>query len=166
MEKFERILPYRLEHAVATLVAGFVGMDERRQGQFAQHGLDHPGLEITLSADILCSEHRPTAGEDGEPPKQSAFLVAQQVVAPVECRAQRLLPGQGSCIAACQHADALIKAIDDRRQRPAGKLRGGKLDGQGNTVKPGADPRNLSGMGGGKLKAWNSLGRARTEEPD
>src|SRR5205823_14013692 len=55
---------------------------------------------FVVSADRLGGLQAPATGDDGKPPQQRSLLVGEQIVAPIDGGAERLLPRQGGAAAA------------------------------------------------------------------
>ncbi|WP_209644725.1 hypothetical protein [Kibdelosporangium banguiense] len=122
----------RLEHAVP-------------QGAFAdrhQQGLVHQrveDLQCVAAADMLGRRDRRATREDREPPQDCAFLVGEQVPAPVDHRPQRLMARERGPVAAREQTEPVVQ--------PAGQLLGGhrshpgrgQFDGQRHAVQRTAD---------------------------
>ena len=83
----EGVLPNRLEHREARLLIGPLQSDEALVDQRCQP-VEY--VEVA-SANSLGRLERPAAGEDGEAGEEPAARLAQEVVAPVERRAQCLM---------------------------------------------------------------------------
>ena len=71
------------------------------------------------------------AGEDGKPPQQRLLALGQQVVAPVDGGAQRLLPWRGRPVAGGQQAEPVGDPHPDLLHRQRADPGGGQLDASG-----------------------------------
>ena len=94
----------------------------------------------TASHDRLHGVEGPPAGEDGERAEHAARRVVEQVVAPVDRRAQRALPLGQVARAARQQREALVEPLQQLRSARAADAGGGQLDGQRQPVQAPADP--------------------------
>ena len=138
LKSFGGVLPQRLQHPVP---AGGAGFDD-------DHGLfDEPadGVEdlagrcVLVSDDILSRHQRPTALEHREPVEHALLGLRQQLVAPVDGGAQRLLPCFGGAGAGGEQGEPVREPLGhlDRRQRrhPGG----GELEGERDAVEGPGD---------------------------
>ena len=73
----------------------------------------------------------------------AARASSQEVVAPVDQRAQRLLARQRGAVAAGQQPEAIVQALGDLLDRQRAHARRGELDRERNAVEPPADVRRL-----------------------
>jgi hypothetical protein len=92
-DKFlERIRPYRLEQSPATGRFRSIQCDKRLGNQTCDL-IEDNGRGATLVAHygVRSFEREPT-GENTQPAQQASFRLRQQFIAPVECRAQGLMP--------------------------------------------------------------------------
>ena len=87
LEPIVRVLADRLQHAKPVVLA--VHLHERLVNERLQFVDDHLAR---VSADGFGVHEGAPAGEDGHAPEQTLLRVRQQRVAPVNRRAQRLLP--------------------------------------------------------------------------
>ena len=74
-------------------------------------------VEAVARADLLGRLQLEAAGEDREPAEQQLLVRLEQVVAPLERRGQRLLPGRRGVAAAAQQAEAVVEPV---RRSPRG----------------------------------------------
>ena len=79
------------------------------------------------------------AGEHGEPFEDALLVVEEELVAPVDDGAQRLLAGQGRARPAGQEAEPVVEPSGDLRDRERSGAGGRQLDGERQPVEPGAD---------------------------
>ena len=79
------------------------------------------------------------AGEDREPHEHLALRVEQQVVAPVDHRPKRLLPGQCGPRPAGEQAKPIVEAFDQLGERQRAQAGGGELHRQWQAIEPAAD---------------------------
>ena len=93
-------------------------------------------IEVRI-ADVLRSDQREAADEDGEAPEDLLLLGRKEVVAPLDRRAQRLLPRVG--VAASRQRSRRWRALEDllRGERP--RARGGQLDREREVVETAAE---------------------------
>ena len=147
------VLADRLEQAVARLAAGAVGDDERLLDQRRDEIEDRLGLERVGGGYGLGGIEREAAREDGQPAQQRPLGLGEEVVAPVDQRAQRLLAAQRGARAAGEQAEAVAEAVGDllgRQHRDAG---GRQLDRERYPVEPMADLRDRGRVLGGEREA-------------
>ena len=82
---------------------------------------------------------REIAGEDRQPPKHRRLLFRQQIVAPVQRRAQGLMPRQRGAPARGQQPEAVVEQDRDLFRPPHERTRSGELDGKRNAVEATTD---------------------------
>src|SRR5262245_56486878 len=108
-EALPRILPNRLEQPVATacvaLLHGHEALVDER-GQVIEHSAV---LDVAADADALRRVERPSSGKYRQPPEQELLRILQEVVAPVDERAQRLLARQRCARSSGQEPEAMIQ---------------------------------------------------------
>ncbi len=78
-------------------------------------------------------------GEHGQAAEDRPLRLGQQVVAPVDRRPQRLVPGDGGPAAAGQQAEPVVEAGRDLLDRERPDARGGELDGERDAVQATAE---------------------------
>ena len=113
VEFFARIGPRRFEQPVATVAAFGFRQDERFVDERCEHVEDVELVEIEAASDRDCALEREPVDENAETPKQRAFPLVEQIVAPVDQRTQRLLARQHVAAPARQDAEALIEPAMD-----------------------------------------------------
>ena len=131
------ILADRLERPVAAGLG--LQADERfldQRGQEFQHVCD---VEPRSGADSFGPLQRPAAGKHGESPEQRALYQVQQIVAPVDQRAQRLLARRCCSAALRQQPEAIVEPFGNRLHRQRAQPRGGELDGERDAVEAATD---------------------------
>jgi hypothetical protein len=122
-ESFQRVLADRLEHPEPLPgVADQALADERLERVELRTG------------DLLRRRKGAPACEDGQPGEQATLGVIEQLVAPVDGRAQRLLAWvEVACSA--KEIEPAADALKDLRRRQDGRARRRELDGQGQAVQ-------------------------------
>ena len=85
---------------------------------------------------------REWAGEDREATQQLTLRLAQQLIAPVECRTQRPMPGQRGTAATCQQRETIVQSARDLLDAQCRRPGGGELDGERYAVKMAANRRD------------------------
>ncbi len=75
--------------------------------------------------DLLGRGERETAAEGGEPPEDRALVRGEQVIAPVEGRAQRLMAARRVAGPARQHREDVVETLGQLRGRQNPYPRGG-----------------------------------------
>ena len=153
----------RFEQAIARLALAF-GDHQRLVDQLREE-VEHLPLIDALVARHALREFQPeAAGEDTEAPEHRALFVGQQADAPLQRRAQRLVPAQLHPRHAGQHVEHLVEArlqADDAQQRHAG---GGQLDRQRDAVEAPADVDHRLDVVRAEAKARVDRVRARHEQ--
>ena len=129
----------RVELAEAADAFDLLGLDEALVGQ-RHDPVEHVAADLVgRPADRLGRLDVEAAGERGQPPQEPPLALAQQVVAPGDRAAQRLLALGQVARSRGQHAELLLEAAQDRVGRQ--ELRPGRrqLDRERHPVEPGAD---------------------------
>jgi hypothetical protein len=122
LELLARVIPNRLEHEEARLSVG------------SRLGAEETVLEQRLDAVEVGSAHRvrrieaESAGEDAQPREQAPVLFVQQIEAPVERCAQRLLALGTVARAAAQKFEPPAEPRKERLRRQELHPRRGELD--------------------------------------
>ena len=138
-EPFPAVLPERLELAEPGVCAGVGDGDQGLVGQSAQRIEDLAGRHLLVGTDGLGRGQAAAATEHRQPGEQAAFVLEQQVVAPVHHRPERLLAGQGGAGTPGEQPEAVAEPFGQGGQRQRTQTGGGELNGQGQVVEPAAD---------------------------
>lgn len=165
-ELLRGVLADRLQHAVSRLARDLgVGQDQRLVDQVAEHPQDVLGPQSAARADLLGHVERPPAGEDRQPPQQDPLGLVEQLVAPVDRRPERLLPGRGRSVAHRQQPEPVLDPGVDllHGQHPA--QGGGELDGERHPVERRAEPGDVRRVLLGHGEAPRGGGGTVDEEP-
>ena len=113
-----------------------------KQGLGHQAGDAVSGGPCRAANDRRRRVQREAPGEHRQPPQHDPFGVWQQVMAPVQRRAQRLVARQRRPATASQQGKAIVKTCQDmfdpQRNRPCGS----KFDRQRHAVEPSANRAN------------------------
>src|SRR5216684_963043 len=92
IEAFPRVLTDRLEKVETQPLWTLVFNSNERFVEQLLEELQHPiYLDIVAAHDVLGCRQRPPPAKDGEPAQQHQLRLRQELVAPVERRAQRLV---------------------------------------------------------------------------
>ena len=145
-EPLRRVLPDRLQHAVARL-APKVRCDQRlldQSGQDREH-------RTVVSRDLFGGGQAEPTGEDREPTQQPLLVPGQQVVAPVQRRGHGPVPFRP--VPAADQAEGRAQPVEQGRRRQQPGVGGGQLQGQRQPVQPPADRRHRGRGGGGELQS-------------
>ncbi len=114
-------------------------------------------------ADGLGGRGGTAAGEHGQAREQQLLVGRQQVVAPVDCRAKRVLAfGQ---VAGAAARELQRQEREELGGRVLARARGRELDRQREAVEPAADLGDLVCLLARPAEAGRDRGRARDEEP-
>src|SRR5439155_3048295 len=140
-ELFAGVRARRLEQPIRRGSAAEVGRNERL-GHEVRHALDDVrARELRARRDRGGGVEREASREHRQPPQDDALRLGQQLVAPVERRAQRLLARQRRAAAACEEPEAIVEPRRDAFDAERGDARGGELDGERHAVEAAADGR-------------------------
>src|SRR5262249_36950961 len=95
---------------------------------------DLDGIEIRAT-DLVRRIEPKTAGENADAREEALYFDVQEIVAPIECRAKRLLPLRPVARYAAKHVRALVEPREEclRGQQP--HARGRELDGERQAVQ-------------------------------
>ena len=129
----------------ASAAVGF-GEDQRLLDESSEGVQDVHGVDRLAGAHRLRRLERRPAGEDREPAQDGPLRLGQQVVAPVDGGAQRLVPGEGRPAAAGQEAEAVVQPGRDLLHRQGAHPGGGQLDGQRHAVEAAAQLGHRAGV--------------------
>ena len=144
MQPFLRVLAHRLQQPVA--LAPGVHHDERLFDQGDQE-VDGAGFaRVAAVAHGSCSLQRPAAREHRQALQKGALGSRQQVVAPVDRGAQRLVVRHGGRVALGEQAEALVQSRGDLVHRKRIHARRRELDGERDAVETPADVRDGRGV--------------------
>ena len=104
---------------------------------------DLAARDRAAGAHVLGRLQREAAGEDGQAPEEHALLAGEQVVAPLDRGAQRLLARARGAAAGGEHVEAVAQPRRDLVERERRHARRGQLDGQRHAVEAaGRSPRS------------------------
>src|SRR5947209_17633170 len=112
-ENLQPILADRLQHQEAWFLAFLLGLLQQAFVDKRSNALQYLPCFTTVftcSADCLYCLQSITTNEDGEPPEESLLRGIEQVIAPCNRVAQRLLPCRYVTRGACQHRQPLIQS--------------------------------------------------------
>ena len=124
----------RLQHPQPS--TGTVELDER---------LVHQRLELVeaararVRADGFDVGERATAGEHRQPPEQALLLLVEQRVAPLDRRAQRLLPPRRVARARGEQVERMLEPLEQRLRSQEPEPRSGELERERQPVETPAD---------------------------
>ena len=102
------------------------------------------------AADRLGGIQRAAAGEHGQPGEQRPLARLEQLVAPVDRRAQRVLAGGRVARAGREQVKAVLEPREHRRRVEQLGARGGQLEGEREPVEGPADAGDRAGVGIGQ----------------
>ena len=134
-----RVRPGRLKQPVARLFRVELGADERLVDERRDDVEGFKFVELVVRSDCCRALKREAVDEDSEPPKESTLALGEQVVTPIDQRAQGLLARQDVTAAAGEHAEPLIQTSTQFGRPQNRNARGGQFDRECNTVEAAAD---------------------------
>ena len=141
-EFFEPIGPHRVEQPIARDGAARHPSDERLRDQIGDAVHDFRRRDLGARNNRACRFQAEDAGEYRQAPQDHPLGLAQQLVAPVERRPQRLVARQGGAPAAGQDPEAIVEVCGDLLNSEHGGARRRQLDRQRDAVEPPADRRD------------------------
>ena len=137
-ELLEPELPDRLQHAEARVRVGCgQGPHQTLVGEGGDAGEDIE--RAVLTKDRLRRLERPTATEDGQPPKERRLVPLEQVVAPGDGVAQGALPRRSIARSTGKDGQATFQPFLKGVRRQESDPRRGELDGQRQPIEALAD---------------------------
>ena len=160
-----RVLANGLEHQVARAVVAFLEHHKRLLDQRLQQ------IEHVLAGERLHAAHHfgrgeiEAANEHAEPVEHDLLFGREQLVRPVDQRAQGLLPFLQHARAAGQQLVAVLQAGIDVGDGERADARGGELDRQRDAFQPRNQFRHRRGFALGELERGLVLLRAFNEQP-
>ncbi len=128
-----------LEQREPDLPEGRVGDDERLVDEAGQHVGDVRRLDVAPGADRLGRVERAAAGEHGQTIEHALLVLEEQVVAPLDHGAERLLARQRGADAAGQQPEPVVEPRGELSDGDGPGAGGGQLDREREAVEPGAD---------------------------
>ena len=127
--------------------------------------LKHRGVLFTAHlAHRFCRFKGAAAHKDGEPAEEALFLCRQQVVAPLQGVAQRLLAGGQVLRSSRQDLEPVREPLQQRLGRQEFAAGCGQFDGQRQAVQVHADLGDGAGIGRGHVKGRLDGLRAQHKE--
>ncbi len=143
VELLQRVLAHGLEHREAQLVRRRVDLLDQALVDERRHPVEDRQAGVLAGiAHRLGGLEGAGAGEHREAAEQALLGVAQQLVAPVDRLAQRLLPHRQVGAAAGEQGQPPFEAAEHLRRREDADPRRRQLDGERQPVEAGADLRD------------------------
>ena len=139
------VLPHRLVQPVAGDASDVLFRHQRLVDQRRQHVQGLAGRLVAVRTDRLDVLQGEPAREHAQAPQQRLLAAGQQIVAPVDGRAQRLLARQGRPASPGEQGEPVGQPIEDLLSGEDAGPNGGELDRQRQPVEPAAQ------LGDGRL---------------
>ena len=138
-ELFQCVGSRRFQQTVAQRITVGLGQHQRFIDQRREHIEHVEFVKVIAGAEPGRALQSEPVDKDAETAKEPALPLIEQVVTPVDERAQCLLPRQSVAASAGQHPEPLVEPFAElaRTERPHPRCR--KFDGKGNAVEPPAD---------------------------
>lgn len=105
-----RVLPHRLEEAVARRLVPLFHPHQRLLDQLCEQSQDVCPRDVVARADGFRRGEIAASGEDRQPPQRDPLILSQERVTPVECRPQCLMPGRHRPTAVGEQVQRRIEA--------------------------------------------------------
>ncbi|HLW12350.1 MAG TPA: hypothetical protein VKU81_06600 [Casimicrobiaceae bacterium] len=132
----------------------------------SRHEVEHVRpIEIIAGGDRFRGFECKVARKNRKPPEQHALWLRQQLVAPVDQRAQRLLPRERCAVAARQQPETVIQAGGNGLDSDRAHASSGEFDRQRNAIQSVADLRDVRGVVLGQVKRRLRGHRSLDEKP-
>ena len=146
-QPFHGVLADRLQQSVARPPLLVVGQDQGAVHQMRQDGegsgsgfrAGGRGSYATETRNLTPSTQVEAAGEHGERPQHPPLWLVQEVVAPIDGCAERLLARHDRAQLGRQEAEPIVEPLRDLDDTQRAQAGGGKLDRQRDAVKVAAD---------------------------
>ena len=140
VESFTAELPERLEHRVTGRAVGTgLGEEHRLRHQRRQRLGDLPTVELVGAGDCDRGGCVERADEDAEAVEHDPFVVAQELVRPLDRRPQSLLAFDAAAAPTGEEPEPLVEVRGDVGRAHRRRARRRELDGQRDPVHPPAD---------------------------
>jgi hypothetical protein len=159
------VLAHQLEQQVAGRAVLLAHHHQRAVDQAAEHVEQGPGL-ARVGAHRLGGVEGEAAAEHRQPGEERLLLAGEQVVAPVDGRAQRAVAGDGVARAGGEQAEAVVQAGEQLLGGEQAHARGGQLDGERQPVEPRAERGDIGEVRRRDLEARRHGGGAFGEQGD
>ncbi len=118
------------------------------------------------AADRLGRLQRPATDKHAQPSEEPLLGVAEEVVAPIQCGPQRLLPLGPVLRPGGQQRQAMLEPRQQHGRGEQTDARGRQLERQGQPIEPPADGRHYPGVGGREVEGWQDRPRPLCEQLD
>src|ERR1700730_796844 len=125
----EREGAYRLQQAVPAAVSSVLALHHRLLDQTRQQVPDPFAVQRLIATDLLRRVQAETSCEHREPVENRPLLRTQQYIAPVNGRAQCLLPWEGRPSTSGQQPETIVESLLDFAGTHRSHASGGELDG-------------------------------------
>ena len=158
-------LPDRLQLPVPGPGGGLLRDHQGLVDQFGQQVQQFGRWQRRVCADRLHRGEGEPAGEHRQPAQQDLLRLGEQVVAPFQRAAQRLVPGDAVGPAA-EHGQGIAQPLDDLGRFEHGGPGRGQLQGQRHPVEPSAQVDDALRVVGVERETGPDLRRPLDEEPD
>ncbi len=160
-----RILAHGLEHPEAARAARLLDLHEALVGERGHEVERLPLFDALAAADLDGGDHRRAPGEDGEPAEERALVFVEEVVAPVDQRAQRLVPRQRGARASGEKPQSLVEAPADFLDGHRAHACRSEFDRERDAVELRADRRERRRVVRGHREVRNARLSPFDEEP-
>ena len=142
-----------------------IGYDQRLVSQRRQQAQHVRGGQVITRAELLGHLQRP-AGEDRQPAQQNLLPLGQQVMAPVDRRAQRTLARRRSRATVGQQPEAVVHTGQDLLNSQHPDPGGRQLDSQRDAIQRPAERGDRRKAGRGQGETGTRRGGAVAEQAD
>ena len=165
-ESVARVLPHRLQLAVARLVSLGV-RDQQGLVHEPREKVEHRVvLHRRTRADRFRGVQRSASHEDRQATQHRSLVLREQVVAPVDRLPQRLVARDGDAAGAGQEAKPIVEAGGDLLAWEGTHPGSGELQRPGHAVETTTDLPDRRGVARGDPEIGGRRHRALDEEPD
>src|SRR5882672_588253 len=165
-ELLTRVLADRLEHRVPRRPASVLHHHERLVDEVCEKLEDGLAFNSIAAADGLGCLERAATDKDGQPAKEEALAFGEEVIAPVDEPAKRLLARDGVSAAAGEEAEPVIEPFGDLGDRENSYAGGRELERQRDAVQAAADSYHVGRVLFGKRELRLKRRAPRDEQAD
>jgi hypothetical protein len=148
-EACEAVLAHRLQQPVARLALLLAHVHEGLLHEAAEQR-ERVARSRPVGAHRLDGLERERTAEHAQLGQQRPLGGSEQVIAPVEQRAQRAVAWHGGAAPAREHREHVVQPRGELLDAERGHLRGGQLEGERQAVEPRAHGRDRRGRAGGE----------------
>src|SRR5260370_7762890 len=150
LERLSPIFGDGLQHHETRLFCFLLGLPQQTFVDEGGHSIQHRDgrrLGVHSSTDRLDGLEGAATDKDGEPPEEPLLIGVEQLIAPLDGPAQRLLPRWCVAYTTRQHRQSPAQPSEQRWWRQQFDAGGGQFNGQRQAIQAGTEFRAPGGSG-------------------